>query len=255
MANIIEVRDVWLHLGRQFVLEGVNLSLPEGDSLAIIGPNGGGKTTLLRVLLGLLRPERGSVRILGREPEATRGLVGYVPQHARFDLEFPIRVADVVAAGRLRRHRLLRLRAEDRAAVFEALERVEIADLADRRIGNLSGGQLQRVLIARALAVRPKLLLLDEPTASLDVQSAANFNDLLRRLAEQMTVVLSTHDITGITTKVDSIACLNRKLFFHPSGELSAAQVAEVYGCPVELLAHGAPHRVLGEHHGHGDET
>jgi zinc transport system ATP-binding protein len=252
---VVELRDVWLTLGRQLVLRGVDLSVPRGESIAVIGPNGGGKTTLLRLLVGLLRPDRGFVRVLGRDPEAARGLVGYVPQRVRFDMDFPIRVIDVVAMGRLRRAGLLtRLSAADEQVARDALEQLEIAHLAERRVGSLSGGQLQRVLIARAVAVEPQLLLLDEPTASLDVHSAAAFYELLNRLARRMTVMISTHDVTGIAARVGGIACLNRELFFHPAGELSAARVAEVYGCPVELIGHGVPHRVLGEHGAGGEE-
>jgi zinc transport system ATP-binding protein len=245
----IEVKDVTVTLGHQPVLEDVNLSVPRGEYVALIGPNGGGKTTLLRVLLGLVRPQTGTVRVLGADPEEAHGRVGYVPQHARFDLGFPIRVVDVVHMGRLRdRPRPSWMRRGERRKVIEILEQLEIGDLAARPIGKLSGGQLQRVLIARALAVEPELLILDEPTASLDMQSAGAFYDLIQDLARRMTVIIASHDVTGVSSRVGGIACLNRRLYFHPGGELPASAIAEVYGCPVELLAHGVPHRVLGRH-------
>jgi zinc transport system ATP-binding protein len=247
MAELaIELRGVSVTLGRQLVLDDVDMRVPMGDYLALIGPNGGGKTTLLRVLLGLIVPERGEVRILDGSPEEARGRVSYVPQYARFDLGFPIRVADVVQAGQLGGRR--RPRGEARREVMKILEQLEIANLAEQAIGELSGGQLQRVLIARALAVEPELLILDEPTASLDVQSADAFYELLRTLSERMTVLLTSHDVTGISTRVKSIACLNRRLYFHPSGEVTSEMLAEVYGCDVDLVAHGVPHRVLRAH-------
>jgi zinc transport system ATP-binding protein len=241
----IELRGVSVKLGNQLVLDDVNMQVPFGDYIALIGPNGGGKTTLLRVILGLIRPDRGEVVVFGTSPEGARGRVSYVPQYARFDLGFPIRVLDVVRAGQLG-SKLPRSVAIAKAE--KILEQLEIADLATAAIGALSGGQLQRVLIARALAVEPQLLILDEPTASLDVQSADAFYELLRTLSERMTVLLTSHDVTGISTRVNSIACLSRRLFFHPSGEVTSEMLAEVYGCDLDLLAHGVPHRVLRQH-------
>lgn len=244
----IELHDVWLSFGRQPVLEGVELELPRGEFMALLGPNGGGKTTLLRVILGLLQPDRGEVRVLGTTPRGARGRIGYVPQQARFDMSFPIRVIDVVRMGV--RRGLMSSARNQRAAALAALDRLESRELADNLIGELSGGQLQRVLIARAIAMEPQLLVLDEPTASLDVRSAEAFYDMLKTLAEEMTLVLTTHDVTGVSSRVDSVACINRKLFYHPTNEIAADTLARVYGCPVELIAHGVPHRVLGEHDG-----
>ena len=167
-APPVEVDHVSLSLGGEIVLDDVSLRVEADDYLALLGPNGGGKSTLLKLILGLLRPDRGAIRVFGESPRRARGQVGYVPQHVRFDLDFPIRVRDVVLMGRLAAHRWGRFGSADRRAALEALERVEMQDLADRAIGTLSGGQLQRVLIARALVQRPRLLLLDEPTASLD---------------------------------------------------------------------------------------
>jgi zinc transport system ATP-binding protein len=245
----VELHDVWFAYGDLPVLEGIDLVIEARDYLAILGPNGSGKTTLLRLLLGLLRPSRGSVRVLGVSPQLARGRVGYVPQRVRFDLDFPIRVSDVVRMGRLRSDRMLRRPGPaDREAVERALATVEIADLAERPIGALSGGQLQRVLIARALAVEPELLLLDEPTASLDERFGHGVWELLEQLSRDMTVVLISHDVGAISRYVRSVACLNRKLFTHPSRELTPEILEATYGCPVDLIAHGHPHRVLGDH-------
>jgi zinc transport system ATP-binding protein len=248
-APAIELRGVSFSYGELPVLEDVDLVVEPRDYLALLGPNGGGKTTLLRLVLGLLRPSRGSVRVLGETPEGARGRVGYVPQRVRFDPDFPIRLIDVVRMGRLRRPHMLRpFSARDRAVADRALATVELAGLAERPIGALSGGQVQRALIARALALEPELLLLDEPTASLDERIGKGVWELLADLSRSMTVVVISHDIGAISRHVRSVACLNRRLHGHPSRELTPEILEATYGCPVDLIAHGHPHRVLRDH-------
>jgi zinc transport system ATP-binding protein len=234
-------------------LESVDLRLDEGDFLGIIGPNAGGKTTLLKIILGLLAPDRGSVEIFGRPPAESRGVIGYVPQYARFDASFPIDVLDTVRMGRLGVRRRERSR-ESRAAARAALDRVDLSGMADEQIGELSGGQLQRVLIARALASEPRILLLDEPTASVDTRIGRSVYELLERLSERMTIVLASHDIGVISRHVKTIACLNVRLHYHQSRELTPEMVEAAYGCPVDLVAHGHPHRVLPSHESEGWE-
>jgi zinc transport system ATP-binding protein len=249
------LEDVWFAYGEVPVLEGVSLAVEPRDYLAVLGPNGSGKTTLVKLLLGLLRPSRGRIRVLGTDPVRARGRVGYVPQRASFDLDFPIRVVDVVRMGRLARAGLgRRLAAADHAAVARALATVELEALAGRPIGALSGGQLQRVLIARALALEPELLLLDEPTASLDERIGSGVWDLLERLSASLTVVVISHDIGAISRHVRTVACLNRRLHAHPSRELTPEILEATYGCPIDLIAHGHPHRVLGAHDHGGEE-
>jgi zinc transport system ATP-binding protein len=248
-APPIELRDVWLSRRDQTVLEAVTLVVEPRDYLALLGPNGGGKTTLLEVILGLREPDRGSVRVFGETPRRARSRIGYVPQRAGFDLDFPVRVLDLVLMGRLGRRGLLRPFArEDRSRARAALDRLEMGALAERPIGTLSGGELQRALIARALAVEPELLLLDEPTASLDERIGRSIWELLEELSRELTIVLVSHDIGAISQHVRSVACLNRRLFSHPSKELTGEILEATYGCPVELLAHGQPHRVLPPH-------
>jgi zinc transport system ATP-binding protein len=247
----IQLEDLWVRLGGRTVLEAVSLEVPEGAYMALIGPNGAGKTVLLKTMLGLITPERGRVRLLGRSVREARGLVGYVPQHAAFERDFPIRVKDVVLMGRLRRGRMLRrLGAEDRGAASEALERVEASELADRQIGSLSGGQLQRVLIARALAMRPRLLLLDEPTSNLDPRLGAGLYDVLERLRGSMTIVVVSHDLGVVARHVESVACLSRTLHFHPASEITQEEIESIYGCPVDFIVHRHTHRVLEAHEG-----
>jgi zinc transport system ATP-binding protein len=262
-APAARLDHVSLALGGRPVLDDVSLCIEPRDYLAILGPNGGGKSTLLKLILGLLEPDAGSVRVFDAPPRRARGRVGYVPQHVRFDLDFPIRVREVVRMGclpRRRPHPLGRLAPADAAAVEEALRRVEIETLAERPIGALSGGQRQRVLLARALAQRPALLLLDEPTASLDERIGRSIWELFEELSGEMAVVVVSHDIGAIARSVRGVACLDRRLYMHPSRELTSEILEAAYGCPIDLIAHGHPHRVLAGHagpdgHGHGGGT
>lgn len=243
---LLSVRDVTFGYGPEVVLDRVDLDIHERDFLAIIGPNGGGKTTLLKVILGLLRPWSGEVvfNLPGGRPR-----LGYVPQFSTFDKSFPLRVADVVLMGRLGSRGLLhRYTREDRAASAGALERLRLADLARAHIDEISGGQLQRVLIARALVSDPQVLFLDEPTASIDAESRVTLRGLLEEVNQRIPVVVVTHDVTSIAPMVQRIACINRRLFYHGGPELSHEVLEEVYGCPVELVTHGVPHRVLHSH-------
>jgi zinc transport system ATP-binding protein len=231
------------------VLQNVDLVVEEGDLLGIIGPNGGGKTVLLKLILGLERPDSGTVRVFGRPPKETRGLVGYVPQAPRFDPAFPIRVLDVVLMGRIQKTRLFRgYSREDKEKALLALEQVDLADQAERQVGKLSGGQIQRVLIARALVNRPRLILLDEPTASLDTPSDRDFYEILQKLPETTAIILVTHDLGIVHSYVRTIACLNRRLHYHHAKEITREMVEETYGCPVDFVVHSHTHRILGPH-------
>jgi len=246
---IVEIKDVWLSFKGRPVLEAVNLRLDEGDYLGLIGPNGSGKSTLLRVILGLLSPDRGSVRVLGESPARARGRLGYVPQYTRFDASFPVNVLDVVLMGRIGSRGPFRQPSKrDRDVALSSLDKVEMADQAGRQIGRLSGGELQRVMIARALAVEPILLLLDEPTASLDTRVGVSVFELLKDLANEITLVLVSHDVGVISRYVKTVACLNRRLYYHHSREITQEMFEAAYGCPVDLVAHGHAHRVFDDH-------
>jgi zinc transport system ATP-binding protein len=253
--EVISVEHLWAGYGGDIVLEDINLSVRKRDFVGIIGPNGGGKTTLFRVLLGLLEPLAGRVRILGRSVKQARGAIGYVPQRIDFDRDFPISVWEVTLMGRLRKRPLLRrYDAEDQAIVTAALRTVGLLDLSRRSIGELSGGQRQRVYIARALAAEPQILLLDEPTSSIDPEASVHVYDVLAELNQQLTIIMVSHDISAISTYVKSIGCLSRKLFYEGEKHISEATLAEAYQCPVDLIAHGVPHRVL-PHHSHDEEV
>lgn len=247
--DIACLQNVWVHYGDVVALENVDLCLHSGDFVSIIGPNGGGKTSLLKLLLGLVKPTRGTVEVLGKPPEQARQEVGYVPQQITIDKYFPISVWDAVLMGRLGHLPLFKkYSAEDREMATEALQKVKLYDLKDRPIGNLSGGQQQRVLIARALVTNPKLLLLDEPTASVDAEIKRDIYELLVELNTQMTVVMVSHDIGVVSSYTKTIACLNQTLVYHDEKKVTPEMLATTYQCPVDLIAHGVPHRVLAPH-------
>jgi len=248
--DVVNLEDVWVQYNGVPILEAINLPIEQDDFLGIIGPNGGGKTTLLKVILGLVTPTQGKVSILGKPPEKSRSKIGYVPQHNLFDREFPISVWEAVLMGRFGKAGLFRrYSSEDKKATQNALQTVGMLDYKSRQLGKLSGGELQRVFIARALVSEPKLLLLDEPTASVDPAMQTEFYEILERLKQQMAIVLVSHDISAISIYVDKIACLNRQLHYHGSKELTPEILEATYKCPVQMIAHGfVPHRVLKEH-------
>lgn len=251
-TGVIELQGVGLSFRGMPVLEDVDLRVDEGDFLAIIGPNGGGKTVLLKVILGLLQPDRGTVRVLGRAPHEARGAISYVPQYASFDPTFPISVLDVVLMGRMRRALPdNRFTSEDRARAQAVLAEMGMAHAADRQIGRLSGGQLQRVLIARALAAEARIMILDEPTASLDPQIQGELYEHLEALSPAVTMIVVSHDMGVISHHVKTVACMNRRLHYHHSKEVTAEMVEAAYGCPVDFLVHRHTHRVLDDHEGH----
>jgi zinc transport system ATP-binding protein len=247
--ELVRLEDIWVYYDNAAVLEGVNLSIKQDDFLGIIGPNGGGKTTLLKVILGLVKPSSGKVTVLDGTPQRNRKLIGYVAQHSLFDHDFPISVQDVVIMGRYGRVGLVkRFTEDDKKAALKAIETVEMLDYKDKQIGKLSGGEQQRVLIARALVAEPKMLLLDEPTTGVDMPMQTEFYELLAGLKHTMSIVLVSHDISAVSIYVDKIACLNHQLYYHGSKEVGPEILEATYKCPVQIIAHGVPHRVLKEH-------
>lgn len=245
----IEVEGVWFSYEGIEVLRDVNLKLQQGEFLGILGPNGGGKTTLLKLMLGILKPDRGRIRVLGEEPRAAGRRVGYVPQNTDFGRGFPITVMDVASMGRLARSRPgVSYSQDDKEKVRMALQKVGMWDHCGRLIGELSGGERQRVFIARAIATDPEILFLDEPTASVDQGFQTDLYDFLRELNDKVTIVVITHDIGVVSSYMKSIACVNRHFIFHEGGQITEEMLDMAYRCPVDLVAHGLPHRVLHTH-------
>ncbi len=226
------------------VLEDVNLEVYPNDFIGVIGPNGGGKTTLSKLLLGILQPYKGEVLY----PSGNLS-IGYLPQAAKIDLAFPISVQEVILSGLTFKPSFrLRPSREEKEKVERLMHETGLAGLTKRPIGKLSGGQLQRVLLCRALINSPELLVLDEPNTYVDKHFEGELYDLLKTLNEQMAIFLISHDIGTISSMVKTIACVNGTLHYHPSNVLTA-DVLEIYNCPIDLIAHGpVPHRVLKKH-------
>ena len=246
---VLEFRDAGFAYGGQQAVEHVSLRLAQGEFLAIVGPNGSGKSTLIKLALGLLRPQAGRVMLFGRSPERFRRWeqVGYVPQvtpgvHGNF----PATVAETVAHGLYRGVSLRSFwRRSASPRVLETLDAVGVAHLRDRRIGALSVGQQQRVLLARALVGAPQLLVLDEPAAGVDVGGEEQLFSLLRRLNREqgIAIVLVSHDIGAVVREATTVACLDRSLVFHgPSHELTHEELYRLYGTGVDVLLHDALH-------------
>ncbi len=255
MSEVIGIDHLTVSYGKTRALTDVCLSVQAGAYLGIIGPNGGGKTTLLSVILGTVRPTGGTLTLFGEAPERGRSRLGYVPQFAAFDRAFPMTVGEVVSTAYLGRglHPLRRLGRTERLGAEAVLDEVGLAGFGDRLVSELSGGEFQRMLLARALAKSPEILLLDEPTSGVDPATRARIYELLsERNRRGMTVLMVTHDMLAVSSSVTSLACLSHSLVYHGEPELSAEVSTAMYGCPVDLIAHGAPHRVLRTHDGKG---
>jgi zinc transport system ATP-binding protein len=235
--SIIEMRNVSFSYSRFPVLDKINISIQAGDMVSIIGPNGGGKTTLLKLMLGLLEPDRGEVLICGKSPQENSRYLGYVPQYSRFDDKFPITVFEVVLTGRLSKAFGFYTKA-DREAARQALATAGLEDISSRPFQTLSGGQRQRVLIARALAGKPSILLLDEPTSNVDAAVGNMLQDLLKKLNETHTILLVTHDVGFVSTITNRVFCVNQIVHEHPVDKLDPSLISAAYGNQLQLVRH-----------------
>lgn len=245
-STVIELENVTFRYGGSAaVLEDVSFRIAEGDFACVVGPNGGGKSTLLKLILGLLRPDAGTVRVFGQEPALARTRIGYLAQRDRLDPQFPVTVFDVVMMGRLGRGRLVgRYRKLDRDVAAQSLQDVGMYEYRRRSFSSLSGGQCQRVLIARALACQPKLLLLDEPTAHLDPGVQDDFYRLLHDMHERLTLVTVSHDVGFVSKYVNTVLCVSRRVVAHATSQITGEVISEIYKRDVHMIMH---------HEGHAD--
>jgi zinc transport system ATP-binding protein len=251
---VISLRDVTFSYGGEPVLENATFSVADREAVCVVGPNGGGKTTLVRLILGLLTPQRGEVRVFGQPPRLARLRIGYMPQHVQHDPQFPVTAMDIVLMGRLGQpladpapvSRSLRFLSSltgwrgrtDRRAAIAALEQVDMADFARRPFASLSGGQRQRVLIARALCCNPDLLLLDEPTSNVDSLVETRLLDLLRKLNGRMAIMMVSHDLGFVSQLVNRVICVNRRVVVHPTSAMTGDAIRDIYGGEVRMVRH-----------------
>ena len=245
--SVIKIQDLHFSYGSPVILEDIQLDIKAKEFVGMVGPNGSGKTTLLKIILGLLNPDKGSVEVLGKQPYQVVKEIGYMPQLTPFSRDFPISVEETVLMGRLGKTSSIGLFSkEDKQLAAESMEAVEVLDLRKPSIGSLSGGQLQRVLIARALACNPEIMILDEPTANVDMKVEKDIFDLLKKLNEKITIIVVTHDIGFISQYITKVACINRTLICHPTSELTGETIENLYGTHVHMVHHqheGEDHR------------
>jgi zinc transport system ATP-binding protein len=241
--TVISINNVsFAYTGGVPILEKVNLTILARDSVCIVGPNGGGKTTLLKLILGLLKPTEGRIRVFDKKPEEARLQIGYVPQYAHYDPQFPVTVLEVVLMGRLGSRFGGPYSREDKKAAEEALRLMSLLELRERLFAEISGGQRQRVLIARALACEAELLLLDEPTSNIDALVETNLFEILQDLNKRMAILMVTHDIGFISKFFRNVACINRRVVIHPTSNLTGEMIQDIYGDGVCMIRHDHNH-------------
>jgi zinc transport system ATP-binding protein len=229
--SALKIENVSFSYGETPILTNVSLDLPDGEFLAVIGPNGGGKSTLLKIILGILEKSSGNIKIFDREPHKAAGLIGYVPQDVSASRGFPISAFQVAMMGRMRlKGRFASADKADNDKVHSVMKYLEVDHLADSPIDNLSGGQRQRVFIARALAMEPKMLFLDEPTSSVDTKGQKDLFDRLQELNKTITIVVVSHDLSIIPRYATSVACINNSLHFHNAPEVTPEMLKMAYG-------------------------
>ncbi len=235
--SIIDINNVTFAYEKQLILENITLRVEKKDFLAVIGPNGGGKSTLLKLILGINPLQKGNIKVLETKPEKNLSKIGYVPQNTNINTDFPIKVIEVVMMGHVGHKRpLFGYKKEEIACAMGALEQVGMADFAQKKIGSLSGGQRQRVMIARALCAHPQILILDEPTASIDVSGQKQIYDLLKQLNEYITILVVSHDISVILEYANKVAHINRTLTYHDISQKESIVKDQGHFCEVEML-------------------
>jgi zinc transport system ATP-binding protein len=247
MAYLFEMNSLSASYGTVAVLKDVDFRVNENDFIGVIGPNGGGKTTLLKVILGLLKPVEGTM--LFNSELLNGNSIGYLPQMSTGDINYPVTVTDIVLSGlMIRKGFISRMSSSDKKRAGEVIEELGLTELTHSTINELSGGQMQRVFLARAIIGDPKLLLLDEPGNFVDATFENEFYEKLRELNKRMAILMVSHDVGTISAHIKSFACVNRSLHYHPSHEITNEDLL-AYGCPIQLVTHGdIPHTVLKHH-------
>lgn len=247
LETIISFEHVNFSYNGEIVLSDVNLEIHDREMIGITGPNGGGKTTLLRLILGLIEPDRGKIQVFGDSPAKSSHRLGYVPQHMQFDSRFPVSVLDVVLMGLVNKGGLGPFAGKQIHLAEEALETVDLFAYKNKRFSELSGGQRQRVLIARALASSPEMLLFDEPTANVDTTAGEKLYSILEQLNKKMTIMVVSHDIGFVNRQITSVICVNKQVAVHPTSELVGQTIIDLYGNDINMIRHD--HRCSSEGH------
>jgi len=247
MANLFEMHSLSASYGAVTVLKDVNFTVSENDFIGVIGPNGGGKTTLLKIILGLLKPVKGEIVFNTNLLNGNR--IGYLPQMSTGDINYPVTVNDIVLSGLMIRKGIIsRMTSSDKKKAGMVIDELGLSEMSGSTINELSGGQMQRVLLGRAIIGDPKLLLLDEPGNFVDTTFENDFYEKLRDLNKRMAILMVSHDVGTISAHIKSFACVNRSLHYHPSHEITNEDLL-AYGCPIQLVTHGeVPHTVLKYH-------
>ena len=247
MAFLFKINSLSAGYGNNIVLRDVELTVNQNDFVGVIGPNGGGKTTLLKVILGLIKPQRGTIDFNNSILRQNR--IGYLPQMSAGDNTFPVTVKDVILSGlMIQKGIVARMSDDDRIKADNVINELGIGAVERSPLTELSGGQLQRVFLGRAIIGSPELLLLDEPDNFVDNTFENDFYEKLHQLNERMAILMVSHDVGTISSHVKTFACVNRKLHYHPSPEITNEQLSS-YDCPIQLVTHGrVPHTVLEKH-------